>query len=66
MCLASALLWFQFEINKLERLMQARDEEFKEKLTESILKRDESVLLTTIFFPEMYFFLKKIFAKTFN
>ena len=46
--------------------MQARDEEFKEKLTESILKRDESVLLTTIFFPEMYFFLKKIFAKTFN
>ena len=64
-CLESALLWFQFERHKLERL-QARDEEFKEKLIESILKRDESVLLTTIFFPESYFFLEKIFAKTFN
>ena len=60
-CLEFALLWFQFERNKLEKLMQTRDEEFKEKLIESILKRDESVLLTTIFFPETYFFLKKIF-----
>ena len=61
-CLEFALLWFQFERNKLEKLMQTRDEEFKEKLIESILKRDESVLLTTIFFLETYFFLKKIFA----
>ena len=51
-----ALLWFQFERNKLERLMQARDEGFKEKLIKSILKRDESVLMTTIFFPETNFF----------
>ena len=37
-CLESALLWFQFERHKLGRLIQARDEEFKEKLIESILK----------------------------
>ena len=54
-CLATALLRFQFEINKLER-SNLKDEEFKKHLIESILRQDKSVLLTAIFFPEFFFF----------
>ena len=55
-CLATALLRFQFEMNKLERSMHLKDEEFKKHLIESILRQDKSVLLTAIFFPEFFFF----------
>ena len=55
-CLATALLWFQFERNKLERLMHLKEEEFKKHLIKSILRQDKCVLLTTIFFPEFFFF----------
>ena len=36
--------------------MHLKDEEFKKHLIESILRQDKSVLLTTIFFHEFFFF----------
>ena len=56
-CLATALLPFQFEINKLERSMHLKDEEFKKHLIESILRQDKSILLTTIFFHDFFFLM---------